>query len=214
MNKSISLSEMMRSGCSLWTSHPLGCTSHCPQINVQTDKQMHPSAPIRFCQLGPCHRFSGGKNSNIPQNWVISTFSEYSKYHQQTSNPIPFLLHYRKFLSLHKLISVQWMDGPKKKKNPFLFGKFRIDRLTKRTNPCTCLIQNKSTSEGQWGGEGSLQQTVLGSRATCMRDKMGLNAIHKTQFLIDFTSHWETLKIKLLGKIEGGFGDIELGKIC
>ena len=117
MNKSISLSEMVRSGCSLWTSHtyPLGRTSHCPKINAQTDKQMHPSAPILFCQLWPYHRFSGGKNSNVPQNWVISTFSEYSKYRQPTSNPSPFLLHYRKFLSLHKLVSVQWMDGPKKK---------------------------------------------------------------------------------------------------
>lgn len=196
MNKSISLSEMVRSGCSLWTSHthPLGRTSHCPKINAQTDKQMHPSAPILFCQLWPYHRFSGGKNSNVPQNWVISTFLEYSKYRQQTSNPIPFLLHYRKFLSLHKLVSVQWMDGPKK--NHFLLGKFRIDLLTKRIDPCTCLIQNKSTSVGQWGGESSLQQTVLDSRATCMRDKMDLNTIHKTQFLIDFTSHWDRLKNK------------------
>lgn len=120
----------MRSGCSLWTSHPLGRTSHCPKINVQ----MHPSAPILFCQLGPCHRFSGGKNSNIPQNWVISTFSEYSKYHQQTSNPIPFLLHYRKFLSLHKLVSVQWMDGPKKKKSFFIW-KIRNRSIDQKNKP-------------------------------------------------------------------------------
>lgn len=113
---SISLSKTVRSRYSLWTSytHPLGHTSHLPKINVQTDKQMHSPDPILFCQLRPYHRFSGGKNSNMPQNWVISTFSAYSKYHQQTSNPIPFFLHYRKFLSLHKLVSVQWVDGPKK----------------------------------------------------------------------------------------------------
>ena len=93
----------------LWAIH-----SHLPKINVQTDKQMYPSAPILFCQLGPYHGFSGGKNSNIPENWVISTFSAYSKYHQQTSNPIPFFLHYRKFLSLHKLVCVQRMNGPQK----------------------------------------------------------------------------------------------------
>jgi len=95
----------------------------------------------------------------------------------------------------------KWMN---QKKIIFLFGKFRIDRLTKRTDLCTCLIQNKSTSVGQWGGESSLQQTVLGSRATCIRE-MDLNTIHKTQFLIDFTSPWERLKNKASRENRGRF---------
>ena len=127
------------------------------------------------------------KTQLFPLSWNI----------QSTANRPQIQFHFFSItenFSLHKLVSVQWMDGPKK--NHFLFGKFRIDLLTKRIDPCTCLIQNKSTSVGQWGGESSLQQTVLDSRATCMRDKMDLNTIHKTQFLIDFTSHWDRLKNK------------------